>query len=211
MYMTDIEEELDNKEVERIQITTEPLEKKTKKVRSPAQIAAFNKAQETRRKNVLIKKENQLAQKLELKQKKKDVKQQVIEEMNKPQVIDDKPQVIYDKPEPIKPEPTKPTTKPRSREVESLERGGAPIINNYYYGTNKTSNKKSKRRKKKVVESSSEDDDSDDSDYEPSVELKKTTIKPASKSMPNGKTPIIDTPKDNPYQREINKLKYNYA
>ena len=202
MYMTDIEEELDNKEVERIQITTEPLEKKTKKVRSPAQIAAFNKAQETRRKNVLIKKENQLAQKLELKQKKKEVKQQVIEEMNKPEPT---------KPEPIKPEPTKPTTKPRSREVESLERGGAPIINNYYYGTNKTSNKKSKRRKKKVVESSSEDDDSDDSDYEPSVELKKTTIKPVSKSMPNGKTPIIDTPKDNPYQREINKLKYNYA
>ena len=202
MYMTDIEEELDNKEVERIQITTEPLEKKTKKVRSPAQIAAFNKAQETRRKNVLIKKENQLAQKLELKQKKKEVKQQVIEEMNKPEPT---------KPEPIKPEPTKPTTKPRSREVETVERGGAPIINNYYYGTNKTSNKKSKRRKKKVVESSSEDDDSDDSDYEPSVELKKTTIKPASKSMPNGKTPIIDTPKDNPYQREINKLKYNYA
>ena len=202
MYMTDIEEELDNKEVERIQITTEPLEKKTKKVRSPAQIAAFNKAQETRRANVLIKKENQLAQKLELKQKKKEVKQQVIEEMNKPEPT---------KPEPIKPEPTKPTTKPRSREVESLERGGAPIINNYYYGTNKTSNKKSKRRKKKVVESSSEDDDSDDSDYEPSVELKKTTIKPVSKSMPNGKTPIIDTPKDNPYQREINKLKYNYA
>ena len=205
MYMSDIEEELDNKEVERIQITTEPLEKKTKKVRSPAQIAAFNKAQETRRKNVLIKKENQLAQKLELKQKKKEVKQQVIEEMNKPQVI-------YDKPEPTKPEPTKPTTKPRSREVESLERGGAPIINNYYYGTNKTSNKKSKRRKKKVVESSSsEDDDSDDSDYEPSVELKKTTIKPVSKSMPKGKPPIIDTPQDNPYQREINKLKFNYA
>ena len=201
MYMTDIEEELDNKEVERIQITTEPLEKKTKKVRSPAQIAAFNKAQETRRANVLIKKENQLAQKLELKQKKKEVKQQVIEEMNKPAVID-------------KPEPTKPTTKPQviydkplPREVESLERGGAPIINNYYYGTNKTSNKP-KRRKKKVVESSSEDDDSDDSDYEP---VKKTTIKPIPKSSPNGKTPIIDTPKDNPYQREINKLKYNYA
>ena len=208
MYMSDIEEELDNKEVERIKITTEPLEKKSKKVRSPAQIAAFNKAQETRRKNVLTKKENQLAQKIELKQKKKEVKQQVIEEMNKPQVIYDKPQVtkpvVIDKPEP---EPTK----PRPREVQSLERGGAPIINNYYYGTNKTSNKKSKRRKKKIVESSSEEDDSDDSDYEPSVEIKKTSIKPVTKSIPNRKTPIIDTPEDNPYQTEINRLKFSYA
>ena len=93
---------------------------------------------------------------------------------------------------PQEPAPPCPETKPQ------------PSKKNYYYGTTKTSTKP-KRRKKKVVESSSDDSDSD---YEP---VKKTIKKPVSKSMPKGKSPIIDTPQDNPYQREINKLKFSYG
>ena len=211
--MSDIEQELEEKEVERIKISVETpqepappvpetkIQPSKKKTRSPAQIAAFDKAQEKRRQNVLLKKEKLEKDKQERKQLKQEVKQKIEDEMNSTTKIREPVELTKELVEPIKPEVsyTKQKTKPSVKESNH-----APIINNYYYGTTKTSTKP-KRRKKKVVESSSDDSDSD---YEP---VKKTIKKPKSKSMPKGKPPIIDTPQDNPYQREINKLKFSYG
>ena len=215
--MENIEQEIENKEVERIKevvvvnepvaveidqnITTPPT--KSKKVRSQAQIDAFKKAQEKRKANILLKKESAAQELLNKKEVKKAIKEKVEEEFN--QILPDvEPEVPSSMRIPIQS-----TRKKVLSNVDKLHESALrPIINNYYYS--EAPPQKRGRKKKVIIESSSEES----SDEEPAPErkklpvIKKTIIKKKVVDTPQD---IVDTPQDNPYQREINKLKFSYA
>jgi len=174
--MEEIEAELEQKSIERDQKdmkieevepvdpvepveTTPPVEtledppppKKTKKTRSPAQIAAFEKARNSRAANLKIKKELQAEKKLQQKQEKEDIRTEIKERIDNPKVK----QVNFKE---IKEE------QPRYREQ---------VTNNYYYyGSDIAGNvgdqvKPKKRKKKPVVESSSEEESEQSDPDEP--------------------------------------------
>ena len=171
--MEEIEAELEQKSIERDQKdmkieevepvdpvepveTTPPVEtledppppKKTKKTRSPAQIAAFEKARNSRAANLKIKKELQAEKKLQQKQEKEDIRTEIKERIDNPKVK----QVNFKE---IKEE------QPRYREQ---------VTNNYYYyGSDIAGDqvKPKKRKKKPVVESSSEEESEQSDPDEP--------------------------------------------
>ncbi len=166
--MENIESELENKSIERVdpepsQSIDEP-KKRTKKERSPAQIAAFEKARKKRAENLALKKE-------------KKVKEPDIADEN---IIDN---FVDEEPPPRKPIKTQSTRKQALKSVEEYhdypQQPKQPIINNYYYGTNNHEHqevKQKKSRKKKVPllreEVSSSDSEGevytdDDEDYTP--------------------------------------------
>tara|TARA_R110000850_G_scaffold108983_2_gene221492 strand:+ start:2062 stop:2622 length:561 start_codon:yes stop_codon:yes gene_type:complete len=165
--MEEIMEELDNKEVERVKVevsdvkdteeTTDdkPVEvKKTKKVRSEKQIAAFEKAKLKRAENVALKKkqkeEDKLKKKTSIVEKSiiDDLPEQTITKLKQEAVKKYKPVLDYDVP----------------------HHNPQPIINNYYYGTNEygqspSAQKPPRGRKKQVVLSSSSEEESEE-EYE---------------------------------------------
>ena len=223
--MENIEQEIENKEVERIKevvvvnepvveeidqtkgsysnITTPPT--KSKKVRSQAQIDAFKKAQEKRKANILLKKESAAQELLNKKEVKKAIKEKVEEEFSAAsnQILPDvEPEVPSSMRIPIQS-----TRKKVLSNVDKLHESALrPIINNYYYS--EAPPQKRGRKKKVIIESSSEES----SDEEPAPERKKLpVVKPKTIIKKKVVPDIVDTPQDNPYQREINKLKFSYA
>ena len=223
--MENIEQEIENKEVERIKevvvvnepavveidqnITTTPT--KSKKVRSQAQIDAFKKAQEKRKANILLKKESAAQELLNKKEVKKAIKEKVEEEFSAASLPVN--QILPD----VEPEvpssmriPIQSTRKKVLSNVDKLHESALrPIINNYYYSEAPPHPERQKRgRKKKVIIESSSSEES--SDEEPAPEIKKLPV--IKKTIKKKVVPdIVDTPQDNPYQREINKLKFSYA
>lgn len=167
--MENIEAELENKSIERVdpEPSDEP-KKRTKKERSPAQIAAFEKARKKRAENLALKKQNK------------------IKEPEKENFIDN---LVDEEPPPRKPIKTQSTRKQALKSVDEYHDypQKQPIINNYYYGTNnhdhqEVKQKKSRKKKVQIVESSSEDDS--DEDYSPpparpkkQIQRKQTPIK----------------------------------
>tara|TARA_R110000737_G_scaffold307930_1_gene315888 strand:- start:878 stop:1444 length:567 start_codon:yes stop_codon:yes gene_type:complete len=167
--MEEIMEELDNKQVERVKMEVSdvkdieenpidnPVEvKKTKKVRSEKQIAAFEKAKLKRAENVALKKkqkeEDKLKKKTSIVEKSiiDDLPEQTITKFKQEAVKKFKPVLDYDVP----------------------HHNPQPIINNYYYGTNEygqpppaTAQKPPRGRKKQVVLSSSSEEESEE-EYE---------------------------------------------
>ena len=164
--MEEIMEELDNKEVERVKVEVSdvkdieenpidnPVEvKKTKKVRSEKQIAAFEKAKLKRAENVALKKkqkeEDKLKKKTSIVEKSiiDDLPEQTITKFKQEAVKKFKPVLDYDVP----------------------HNNPQPIINNYYYGTNEygppSAQKPPRGRKKQVVLSSSSEEESEE-EYE---------------------------------------------
>ena len=207
--MENIEQEIENKEVERIKevvVVNEPVVEeidqnittptKSKKVRSQAQIDAFKKAQEKRKANILLKKESAAQELLNKKEVKKAIKEKVEEEFN--QILPDvEPEVPSSMRIPIQS-----TRKKVLSNVDKLHESALrPIINNYYYS--EAPPQKRGRKKKVIIESS---------DEEPAPEIKKIpVVKPKTIIKKKVVPDIVDTPQDNPYQREINKLKFSYA
>lgn len=169
--MENIEDELDNKSIERDEEPTEIEEKvadiddiaeqksvpkkRSKKERSPAQIAAFEKARLKRQENY---------------RKRQEAKKTVIDE----EVSQSDPDPVPKKRPPIK---TQSTRKQSIKSVDEyhdfIPEPPQPIINNYYYGTNQYKQQKSKKKKKvEIVESSSESSDSDEEYLPPYSEAK---------------------------------------
>lgn len=227
--MENIEQEIENKEVERIKevvtdvvvnepenvvVSTENIAPKpSKKVRSKAQIEAFKKAQEKRKANILLKKESLAQEVIKKKEVKKAIKEKVEEEFSAASLpVNAVPNVSFT--EPPEKIPIQSTRKSVLNNVDKVHNGVAPIINNYYYSGApppevEREKKKRGRKKKVVIESSSSSEESSDEDIPP-PEVERKVIK---KKIPIKKTVEIlpDTPLDNPYQREINKLKFTYA
>jgi hypothetical protein len=192
--MENIENELDNKSIERDETPlpaaadAEP-KKRTKKERSPAQIAAFEKARKKRAENLALKKEAKN-------------KEPSPEAKN---IIDNWKNIVDEEPPPRKPIKTQSTRKQALKSVEEYhdypQQQKQPIINNYYYGTNnhehigKETKQKKSRKKKVPVEVSSSDSegevytDDDDEDYTPppakpkkQIQRKTTFKEPAKES-----------------------------
>lgn len=224
--MENIEQEIENKEVERIKevvtdvvvnepenvvVSTENIAPKpSKKVRSKAQIEAFKKAQEKRKANILLKKESLAQEVIKKKEVKKAIKEKVEEEFNAV------PNVSFT--EPPEKIPIQSTRKSVLNNVDKVHNGVAPIINNYYYSGApppevEREKKKRGRKKKVVIESSSSSEESSDEDIPPPEVERKVIKKKIPRAIAEKKTVEIlpDTPLDNPYQREINKLKFTYA
>ena len=117
--------------------------KKTKKVRSEAQKAAFEKARKARAENLKIKKQLDAEKKEQRKKEKEIVKAEVQERLNNP----DFPQV----------KSVKPTTNPIPHENDRFAYREQVVNNYYYYGRPPTPNEeyveppvKKVRKKKKV-------------------------------------------------------------
>ena len=145
--MEDINEEIENKQVERLKIEITDGDSlcqeasdiahnniaphKTKKIRSEKQIAAFEKAKIKRAENIASKK----LEKETLKKEKKEKKKTTIKE--EPSIIDSLPN---DEKEQLRVKATMDTA-PRYKPVEYQHSQGhynhqpQPIINNYYYGS----------------------------------------------------------------------------
>tara|TARA_A100000171_G_C2082584_1_gene120456 strand:- start:231 stop:839 length:609 start_codon:yes stop_codon:yes gene_type:complete len=196
----EIEEELQAKSIEKepsIEATIEDAEgletkpKKSKKVRSQAQIDAFEKARKKRAENFEKRKLLKEQQKVEKKEAKTKIKEQInnlsTEEIKK-EVANKKQEVSFAQPHP----------------TELLSYGLAnqpPVINNYYYNTAPPEIDK-KHRKKKVVYVS-------DSDEEEVV------VKKTSKQLPPDPyvaPPAPPVPEPKPVlQKQPRKLKYNFV
>tara|TARA_R110002096_G_scaffold58829_3_gene147867 strand:+ start:2316 stop:2900 length:585 start_codon:yes stop_codon:yes gene_type:complete len=161
--MEKIEDELDNKSIERspdeenitIKVEEQVDKKRTKKERSPAQIAAFEKARLKRQENYKKRQEQKT-------------------EATGPPLVGD--QVDEITPEPRKPIKTQSTRKQALKSVDDYHDyqepniSRQPIINNYYYGTNqyKSGNKKKSKKKVEIVEPSSDSEYTDsDEEYLP--------------------------------------------
>lgn len=191
--MEGIENELENKSIERDDPVESVEKKRTKKERSPAQIAAFEKARKKRAENLALKKE-------------KKIKEPVIADEN---LIDN---FVDEEPPPRKPIKTQSTRKQAIKSVDEYhdypQQPKQPIINNYYYGTNNHDRtepvlkKKSKKKKVQIVESSSEDDDSDE-DYSPPPARPKKQIQ--RKQTPPQREPVEERTPEPP------KLRYNFV
>ena len=140
--MEGIENELENKSIERDDPVESVEKKRTKKERSPAQIAAFEKARKKRAENLALKKE-------------KKIKEPVIADEN---LIDN---FVDEEPPPRKPIKTQSTRKQAIKSVDEYhdypQQPKQPIINNYYYGTNNHDRtepvlkKKSKKKRKFIT------------------------------------------------------------
>tara|TARA_R110002124_G_scaffold77603_1_gene207872 strand:+ start:1096 stop:1683 length:588 start_codon:yes stop_codon:yes gene_type:complete len=162
--MEKIEDELDNKSIERspdeenitIKVEEQVDKKRTKKERSPAQIAAFEKARLKRQENYKKRQEQKT-------------------EATGPPLVGD---LVDDgvTPEPRKPIKTQSTRKQALKSVDDYHDyqepniSRQPIINNYYYGTNqyKSGNKKKSKKKVEIVEPSSDSEYTDsDEEYLP--------------------------------------------
>lgn len=226
--MENIEQEIENKEVERIKevvtdvvvnepenvvVSTENIAPKpSKKVRSKAQIEAFKKAQEKRKANILLKKESLAQEVIKKKEVKKAIKEKVEEEFSAASLpVNAVPNVSFT--EPPEKIPIQSTRKSVLNNVDKVHNGVAPIINNYYYSGAPPEKKKRGRKKKVVIESSSSSEESSDEDIPPPEVERKVIKKKIPRAIAEKKTVEIlpDTPLDNPYQREINKLKFTYA
>lgn len=193
--MDEINEELENKQVERVKeevsevtdgdtLCQEQSDKdynnipKTKKQRSQKQIEAFEKARKKRAENISLKKK----EKAENKGKKKTT---IKEE---PSVIDSLPPETI---ETMRRNAVNPT--PKFKPILNYDvphqyqnNHPAPIINNYYYGTNDNniSNKKtSKKKKKVVVESSSSESESEEEESYYEHEILQGGIQPTNPTL----------------------------
>ena len=176
--MEKIEDELDNKSIERspdeenitIKVEEQVDKKRTKKERSPAQIAAFEKARLKRQENY------------------KKRQEQKTEATGPPlggDQVDDgvTPELNKEYRKPIK---TQSTRKQALKSVDDYHDyqepniPRQPIINNYYYGTNqyKSGNKKKTKKKVEIVEPSSDSEYTDsDEEYLPQREIQKAPPK----------------------------------
>ena len=118
--------------------------KKSKKVRSAAQIAAFEKAKLKRAENLRLKKEQKEKDKLNKKEEKKIIKEKVKEELSKPSVRQETttPMAIQ--------QPSFNSSNPREQVIQN---------HYYYYGVPPPNHyekpKKKKSKKKQIVEPSS--------------------------------------------------------
>ena len=162
-------EELKKKAIERDEISTEIIEpvieeispinaagteaekpKKSKKVRSAAQIAAFEKAKLKRAENLRLKREQKEKDKLNKKEEKKIIKEKVQEELSKPK---EGPPLARQRSVAVEQPPIS-TLNPREQVIQN---------HYYYYGvpppTHYDKPQKKKSRKKKVVESSSSEEE----------------------------------------------------
>lgn len=192
-----IEKELEQKSIEKEPtITTEisdadPIPKKTKKVRSQAQIEAFEKARIKRAENF----EKRKLLKAQEKQDKKEIKTQIKEKVNNLTTQEIKDEIH----------------KPLKKALEPPQHSGyghynhqapTPIINNYYYNTPQpVQSVKKKGRKKKVVYVT----DSEEEDEE--IEAPKSILKQPAPA------PSTAPPKPQPQPRVYKKpsLKYNFV
>ena len=189
--MENIETELENKSIERVDPETDEPKKRTKKERSPAQIAAFEKARKKRAENLALKKQNK-------------IKEPDAEAKN---FIDN---LVDEEPPPRKPIKTQSTRKQALKSVEEYhdypQQQKQPIINNYYYGTNnhdhqEVKQKKSRKKKVQIVESSSEDDS--DEDYSPPPARPKKQIQ-RKQTPPQGRKEPVEDPTPEPPRLRFN-------
>lgn len=199
-----IEEELDNKSIEKDNsISAEIIDdndtiekpKKSKKVRSEAQIKAFEKARIKRQENYEKRKLLKEAEK----QEKKEVKTKIKEEINNlsteeiKEKIKEKPKLVRQNAVPQQPQPQYPQY--------NYHQPPTPIINNYYYNTPPPQQEPpvKKGRKKKIVYVS-------DSDEE-------ILNEPAPAPAP-APPPLPQVPKLQPKKAPVNPkpiLKYKFA
>ena len=136
---------------------------KTKKVRSEKQIAAFEKARQTRAKNIALKKEQKTQQKAELKEQKKVIKQKVQQELSAPA-----PSLVQQQPS-----IPKPIQHPSVERIQAREQ----VVNNYYYYTTphedphyeveRKKNRRSKQKKLRPPTPSSSEESSEEEDIKP--------------------------------------------
>ncbi len=194
-----IDQELEQKSIEKIPTLSAEISdsqdeppKKSKKVRSEAQIAAFEKARLKRAENY----EKRKLLKEQEKQEKKEIKTKIKEKVNNLST------------EEIKEEIQKPIKKPvpnlppqHSYGHYNYQQPQTPIINNYYYNTPPPQEPVKKGRKKKVVYVS----DSDEEIEPPKLVLKQPAPAPAPIPKPQ--------PAPAPQPRVIKKpsLKYNFV
>lgn len=164
--MEEIDNELETKSIERDEVSIEVVDegdfdkepeppvvpKKSKKVRSAAQIAAFEKAKIKRQENIRLKKE----QKAQEKEDKKNLKLKFKEQLNSPKEARSKtPPLVRPKPS-VQEKPIQ-SSNPREQVIQN---------HYYYYGvpppqqeTHYTKSDKKKKKKKPIVESSSSEEE----------------------------------------------------
>lgn len=190
--MENIENELDNKSIERdenISIEVEEKEekvvkKRTKKERSPAQIAAFEKARLKRQENY----------------KKRQEQKNTIDNVEDIAEHSKGEEQSLPTRKPIK---TQSTRKQALKSVDDYHdfimpsnEPPQPIINNYYYGTNQYKQSKSEKSKKKkkveIIESSSESEDDSDEEYLPPKQIQKKATPPPSFSEAQRPKPSLN-------------------
>jgi len=126
--MEDIEKELESKSIERDEVQIKevveqlqlPVVKKTKKTRSAAQIAAFERAKEKRAANIALKKKQKEEEKTIIKEEKAIIKEKVKE-------------LIKEKTEPVDIPKKSQEEKQPVREVPQVYNPREPVVNNHYY------------------------------------------------------------------------------
>ena len=141
--MDNIEKELDEKSIEKLkemaisepeptpEPTPEPV-KKTKKIRSAAQIAAFEKARKARAEKIAQRKKDKQEVKIQKKEERKIVKEKVKEELNKPKTsIKEKINIDHEENRPSK---VSFTSDIRKEPVKSADPRDQVVNNYYYYG-----------------------------------------------------------------------------
>jgi len=130
--MEDIEKELESKSIERDEVQeiaeeqNQPV-KRTKKTRSAAQIAAFEKAKEKRAANIALKKKQKEEEKTIIKEEKAIIKEKVKE------LTEGGLRLIKEKTEPVDIPKKSQEEKQPVREVPQVYNPRDQVVNNHYY------------------------------------------------------------------------------
>jgi len=130
--MEDIEKELESKSIERDEVQeiaeeqNQPV-KRTKKTRSAAQIAAFEKAKEKRAANIALKKKQKEEEKTIIKEEKAIIKEKVKE------LTEGGLRLIKEKTEPVDIPKKSQEEKQPVREVPQVYNPREQVVNNHYY------------------------------------------------------------------------------
>ena len=201
--MEDIESELENKSIEREETPDAEPKKRTKKERSPAQIAAFEKAKIKRAENIALKKQAKAQQ----------IKEPAPQDTEAKKIIDIWKNIVDEEQPPRKPIKTQSTRKQTIKSVDDYhdyQEPRQPIINNYYYGTNNHDaappkperQKRGRKKKVEIVESSSDSESDDDEDYTPPAPKKQIQRK---------QTPPLCSRSERELTPERPKLQYNFV
>mgnify|MGYP003649335165 CR=1 FL=1 len=191
--MDNIEKELDEKSIEKLKEmaisetgpTPEPEPvKKTKKIRSAAQIAAFEKARKARAEKIAQRKKDKQEVKIQKKEERKIVKEKVKEELNKPKTsIEEQIKIDNDLDHgEYRSSKVSFTSDIRKEPVKSADPRDQVVNNYYYYGMSppqpqphynepvEKKSKKSRRKKRPPTPSSSESSDEEIPELEPPVQ-----------------------------------------
>ena len=211
--MEEIDNELETKSIERDEVNIEVEEvvpepeppivpKKSKKVRSAAQIAAFEKAKIKRQENIKLKKE----QKAQEKENKKNLKLKFKEELNSSKAIEPRSKT----PPLVRPKPSV-----QEKPIQSSNPREQVIQNHYYYygvpppqqESHYTKSDKKKKKKKPIMESSSSEEEEEHPVFSPPPRAPSPADEPQSyKDLQN-----YQEPNPVPQSRPKPTLKFSYA